>query len=529
MADETTPEVPATETQETQESHDPNGDAAALATIADVAAMATINPDEPVKLKQTVEIKDVGPCRKHVKVTVEREQIDQRFDEKYTEILRGDQPPVRGFRPRKAPRKLIEKQYRESVSEEIKTQVLMASLEQLADEQLIAPLSPPDLNPYKIKIPETGPFIYEFEIEVRPEFELPNYKGLKLRRPTHTFTDAEIAAEQKRLLEPHGQIVPKEPAVVELNDYIVADASVSFGGKEINKLQEVRIKVEKQLALSDGLADDFGAKLVGAKPGDVREVDITLSPQSGSEHLTGRKVQATFTVKDVKTTRLPELTTGLLEGVFGVSTVDGLKEFVQTVLERRLEYTQRQAARSQVLEHISAASTWELPRDMLTRQARKTLQRRVMEMKNAGMSEAQIQGRRRLIEQDSVKNTEAALKEHFVLQKIADVEKIEIDDDDLDREIERIAYQAGESVRKVRARYEKDDLMEAVAADLLERRALDLILSGATYEDYEWKVEEQGDEVATISAGAAPPAEDSPALPAGDVALDDKTPETPPA
>ena len=136
MADETTPEVPATETQETQESHDPNGDAAALATIADVAAMATINPDEPVKLKQTVEIKDVGPCRKHVKVTVEREQIDQRFDEKYTEILRGDQPPVRGFRPRKAPRKLIEKQYRESVSEEIKT--LSATTESATAQQQVA-------------------------------------------------------------------------------------------------------------------------------------------------------------------------------------------------------------------------------------------------------------------------------------------------------------------------------------------------------------------------------------------------------
>ncbi len=130
----------------------------------------------------------------------------------------------------------------------------MASLEQLADDQQISPLSPPELDPYAIAIPKEGPFIYEFDIEVRPEFDLPDYKGLKLRRPTHTFTAAEVEAEQKRLLEPYGQLVPKEPPVVAPNDYITADVVISFNGKEINKLSEVRVKVDKQLALSDGVA-----------------------------------------------------------------------------------------------------------------------------------------------------------------------------------------------------------------------------------------------------------------------------------
>jgi trigger factor len=463
---------------------------------------ATATAEEPVKLKQVVEIKDIGPCKKHVKVTVDREQIDERFDEKYTELVQSDQPQVRGFRPGKAPRKLIERQYHDSVADEVKTQVLMASLEQLAEEQAISPLSPPELDPYAIVIPKEGPFIYEFDIEVRPEFELPDYKGLALRRPTHTFSPAEVEAEQKRLLEPYGQLVPKEPPVVALNDYLTADVVISFNGKEINKLDEVRIKVEKQLALSDGIAADFGARMVGAKPGDVRDVEIELSQELGAEQLRGRKVQAKFAVKDVKTVRPPELTRELLENVFAVSTPEGLTEFVQTILERRLEYTQRQAARKQVLEKLATAANWELPQDLLRRQARKTLQRRVMEMKNAGMSDEQIKGRRRVLEQDVLKNTAAALKEHFVLQKIAEVEKIEIEDEDLDTEIERIADQSGESFRKVKARMEKEDLMEALATDLLERKALDLVLSSATYEDYEWKADEQGSEVATVEAGA---------------------------
>jgi trigger factor len=446
---------------------------------------------------------------------VDRKQIDERFDEKFSELTLSDQPQVRGFRPGKAPRKIIEKRYYESVSEEVKTQVLMASLEQLAEEQSIAPLSPPELDPNAIEIPKEGPFVYEFDIEVRPEFDLPDYKGLKLRRPVHTFAEAEVAKEKKRLLEPYGQLAPKDgdPPVVAIDDYVTADVVITYAGRELNRLQEVRFKVEKQLALSDGIAEDFGAKLSGAKPGDVRTVDITLSQELGTEALRGRKVEATFTVKDVKVVRPPELTRDMLEEVFGVSTPEAFDELVKTVLERRLEYTQRQEARKQVLEQIAASADWELPQDMLRRQARKTLARKMMEMKNAGMSDQQIAGRRRVLEQDVIRSTAAALKEHFVLQKVAEVEKLEITDDEIDDEVDRLADQSGESPRKVRARLDKEDLMEALATDLLERKALDLVLSTATFEDYEMSPEEraaQSEEVATVSAQAAPEAEAPP-------------------
>jgi trigger factor len=494
MADEETKTTPVADAQPTE---------------ADLAAAAAAMAEEegPIKLQQTVEINDIGPCKKHVKVTVDRGAIDKRFDERFTELTLSDQPQVRGFRPGKAPRKMIEKQYYDSVADEIKSQVLMASLEQLAEDQSISPLSPPEFDPTLLNIPKEGPFVYEFNIEVRPEFELPEYKNMKLRKPIHTYTKDEIEAEKKRLLEPHGQRVPKEPPVVELFDIVAADVNIAFNGKEINKLEEVQVKVEPQLALSDGVAENFGAKMKGAKPGDVRTVDIMLSQETSVEQLRGATVQATFTVKDVKTTRLPELTREFLENFFGVSTPEGFDELINSVLERRLEYMQRQSARKQVLEHIAAASSWELPQDMLRKQVRKTLHRKVMEMKNAGMSDEQIQGRRRLLEQDALKSTADALKEHFVLQKIAEVEKIEIEQDDIDEEIDRIAEQSGESFRRVKARLEKEDLMEAVAADLLERKALDLILSSATYEEYELKSEEQQGEVATVEAQAVPQSE----------------------
>ena len=479
--------------------------------MADDTDTPVATADAPVKLPQQVQITDAGPCKKHVKVTVDRAAIDARMDEKFTELTASHPAQVPGFRPGKAPRKIVEKKFFKEVAADVKTEVLMASLEQLAEEQTLSPLSPPELDPDAVVIPEEGPMVYEFDIEVRPEFDLPDYKGLQLRKPTHAFTDTDVTKEAKRVLEPYGQIVPKDGPVLP-DDIVTADVVIKKDGKELNKLTEVRVKVEKRLALADGVAENFAKQMAGAKPGDTRTVDITLSQQVGSDALKGASVQAGFTVKEVKTVRLPEMTPELL-AEFGVISEDQFNEVIRIRLERYLEYVQRQAARQQVLLKLAGDAKWDLPRDLLVRQARKTLARKVMEMRKAGMSDDQIAGRQRMLEQDAVKSTAAALKEHFVLQKIAEVEKLEIEDADIDAEIDAIADQTGESPRKVRARMEKDDLIEALATELLERKALDLVLSSATYEEYELSPAEKDEgEVATVDASAVreEPAGESP-------------------
>ncbi|HEY8505299.1 MAG TPA: trigger factor [Gemmataceae bacterium] len=478
--------------------------------------------EAPEALPQTVEITDAGPCKKHIKVTVDRKAIDQRFDEKYTELVKSDSSHVRGFRPGKAPRKIVERRFRKEVTDQVKTEVLMASLEQLATDNKVNPLSPPDLDPNTIEIPDDGPLVYEFDVEVRPEFELPNYKGLKLRRPVHEFTDAEVEREVRRVLEPSGQIVPKpgkdgaEP-VVELDDIVTADVTMRLGDQVLNELKEVRVKVDKRLVLADGVAEKFDKKLAGAKVGEQRKVDIVLSQDLGNPALRGKTIEGIFTIKDIKTVRPPELTEEFLKSEFGVSNAEQFRELVRAALDRRLEYLQRQTAREQILQHIAEASDWQLPQDLLRRQAQRTLARRVMEMRNAGMSEDQIRARSRLLSQDVLRSTAAALKEHFVLQKIAEVEKIEITDDDIDDEIERIAARSGESPRRVRARLEKEDMIEVLATELLERKALDLVLGTAEYEEYELNPEEDEGEAATVEAEAVPgsteerPPEEAPA------------------
>jgi trigger factor len=452
------------------------------------------------KLAQTVEIKDVGPCKKHIKVSIDRGDIDQLMEAKYKELM--PEANVAGFRPGKAPKQLVIKRFQKDVADQVKGELLLASMEQLAEDHDIAPLSRPDFDPFKVEVPKDGPLVYEFEVEVRPQFDLPDYKGLKIKRPVHEFSEEEVAEEERRILAPHGQIVPKPDGKVEIGDVIVVDGTTKDGDRVLGNFKEMSIRVEKRLAFKDGVAERFAEQVQGAKAGNKRVVDITMSSHVSDVLLQGKTVQATFDIKDVKTLRLPELTHDFLH-LFGVHTPEQFHELIRVVLKRRLEYLQRQSARQQIMEHIGASANWDLPQDLLQRQARRAMHRRIMEMRSEGLSENEINSRLRMLQQDIVLSTAQALKEHFVLQKIAEVEKIDIDEEDIDDEIDRMAQQAGESPRRVRARLEKEDMMEALAAEIIERKALDAILDRAEYNDVPLKKEDEAP-VATVEEQAVP-------------------------
>ncbi len=447
----------------------------------ETAADETAATDEqPKKLHQTVEMHDVGPCKKHIKVTVERSDIDTLMDEKFSELVVDAN--VAGFRPGKAPRRIIERRYQRDVSEQVKNQVLLQSLEQLADDNDVAPLTAPDIQPSKIDIPKEGPLVYEFEVEVRPDFDLPNYRGLKLKRPVRTFTDEDILQEEKRILAPYGQLVPKPEGNAEIGDYLIVDMTSRCGARLLGKVKEATIRIDPRLALKDGVAENFAEQVKGVNAGDSRTVEIVLSDAVADPALRGVKIEATMDIKEVKSMRLPELTHEFLHN-FGVHSAPQLRERIRVMLERRLEYEQRQSAREQVLDTITAAQQWQLPQELLIRQARRALSRRIMEMRSAGMAEEEIVARQRLLQQDIVKSTAQSLKEHFVLQKIAEVEKVDVDENDINDEIDRIAALNNESPRRLRARMEKEDLLEALAVEIIERKSLDLILQSADYED----------------------------------------------
>ncbi|MCA9027852.1 MAG: trigger factor [Planctomycetaceae bacterium] len=436
---------------------------------------------EEYKMALEVAIETVGPCKKHVRVTVPREGIDRIQQDAVSELMVSAEVP--GFRKGFAPEKLIERRFKDEIGEQVKQKVLMHSLEQLADEQDLDPINEPNIDIESIDIPEEGDFEYEFDVEVRPEFDLPNYKGLKIERPVREITDADVDAYELEFLEQYGHQEPTDDAAA-LGDYVIVSATFASKDKVVRKFDELSLRVRPTLRFQDAEIDGFDELMIGAKPDDVRETELTISIEANNIEMRGEPVRATFKVLDIKRLVMPELDDKFFERI-GVSDAEQLKNEIRNMLERQTTYQQRQTTREQVLNQITASADWDLPEDLVRKQTENALRREILEMRQAGFTSREIQARENDLRQRSISMTRQNLKEHFVLDRIAEEEGIEVTPSEIDMEIAIMAMQAGENPRRVRARLQKSGMIENLDAQIRERKAVDVIIEHAQFEDVE--------------------------------------------
>ncbi|MEX0938183.1 MAG: trigger factor [Pirellulales bacterium] len=465
---------------------------------------------EPLHLD--VKVESPSACERHVTVTIAREDIDRYFDEAYSELMPTATVP--GFRPGRAPRKLVEGRYRKDISNQIKGSLLMDSLEQISEEQEFTAISEPDFDLDAIEVPEEGPMTFEFNIEVRPEFDLPEWKGLKVERPVKEFTDEDVDRRVEQILARFGSLTPYDgPA--EKGDYLTVTVTTHHDGQELSVAREEVVRVLGELSFRDGRLKDFDKLMVGVKPNETRKAEIELTEDAPNEDLRGKKVEARFEVLEVKKLKLPELTEEFLGEMGDFESVKDLRAAVRADLERQLEYHQQQRVRRQITSALVASATWDLPQQMLRRQSARELQRTVLELRRSGFSEAEIRARENELRQNSAQSTAAALKEHFILERIAEEESIDVEPEDYDREIVLIAMQSGESTRRVRAQLEKRGMMDVLRNQILERKVIELVRSHAQFKDEPLKQDDADVETMDVAAGGGEDESDIPAVKQG--------------
>ncbi len=431
------------------------------------------------KLSLEVKVEKTGPCKRHVSVKVPRKDLDFYYEAALKDLVKNAAVP--GFRAGHVPRKLVEKRFKKDVSDHVRQQILVDSLEQLAAEHDLDAINEPDLAVADLILPETGDFEYEFNVEVRPEFDLPNYKGLTIKRPVKTFGDEDVNDYLKRLLTSFGSYSPVDHPV-EAGDSVRADITITYQGEMLGRHADRQIAVKPTLALADAELKGFDELVKGAVPGDKRVGEATVSLEAADVEMRGEKVQIAFEILEVLSRGDAELNESLLS-TFGAESEDGLRSSIRETLERQLKYTQRQSARTQVLEKITESANWDLPESLVRRQVENAMRRELLEMEQAGYAPEAIRARENELRQNAISNTRKALKEHFVLDKIATDEKLDVTPEDMETEIYMMAMQRGENPRRIRARLEKQGLMENLAAQILERKAIDIVLDSATYED----------------------------------------------
>ena len=461
------------------------------ATTAEVGAEAA---EAKYKMSLEVEMKNVGPCRKHVRIKVPRVDIDHYQQVAVKEV--SNSAAVPGFRVGRVPLKLIERRFRKELSDQVRQRILLESLEQLADDKSLDAIGQPNFDIESLEIPEEGDFEYEFDVEVRPEFDLPNYSGLQIKRPTRKITEEDVQGYKERFLAQYGTFTPKD-APAEPGDFITADIAFSHPGQTLRHMEDLSLQLRPKLRFQDAELAGFDTLLAGAVPGATRTAQVMISAETETVEMRGEAVTAVFTVKEVKTRRLPELNREFLDRI-GFEAEEDLETEILSMLNRQTQYEQRQSTRQQVMAKITESAKWELPEDLVRKQVENALHREILEMQQAGFTTADIRARENELRQNTLSSTLQALKEHFVLDKIAETEKIDVTPVDIEAEIQMMAIQRGENPRRVRARLQKSGVIENLEAQIRERKAVDFILKHAEFVDVPMP-ETNNDQIESVS------------------------------
>jgi trigger factor len=323
---------------------------------------------------------------------------------------------------------------------------------------------------------------FEFALEVRPEFELPAWKGLSISRPAREITAADVEEALAGHLRERARFVPHDgtPAA---GDLIVAKLVFKDGDRVLSEAEEAEIIVRDRLSFADAELPGFAKLVAKAKPGTTVSATVKVSDEAAVEDVRGKDVTMELTVLDVKRLELPELTPTLLEELGGFESADALKDAVRKQLEGQLEWHRRKQVRQQVASALTASASWDLPPSLLRRQAQRELERAILELRRSGFDDDSIRRYVNELRQSVMASTARALKEHFILERIAEEEGIADTAADYDEEIRAVAAQSGESPRRVRASLERRGLMDVLRNQIIERKTIDLVTSHASFKD----------------------------------------------
>lgn len=446
--------------------------------LASPASSGDDAAQQPLKLD--IAIDTLSACERRVRVSIPREDIDR-----YRDLAIGEMMPAAmlpGFRPGRAPRRLVSSRFKSELSDQIRSKLLADAMTQVSDQEKLSPISEPELDVNAVIVPADGPMTFEFKIEVRPEFEMPEWKGLAIRRPSREISAADVDESLTNLLRERARFVP-HAGPAKLGDLVVANLRFLDGEAVLSEAADLELIVRPRLSFADGELMGFDALVAKARVGTPITGSLKVSDEAAVESLRGKEITLELTLVDVKQLELPELSPELLSEIGSFESPDELRTAVQKQLENQLEWHRRRQVRQQVSSALTASASWDLPPDLLRRQSLRELERAILELRRSGFDDDSIRRHVNELRQSVMGSTASALKEHFILERIAEDQSISDIAADYDEEIRAIAAQSGESPRRVRANLEKRGLMDVLRNQIIERKTIDLITSHAKFTD----------------------------------------------
>lgn len=460
-------------------------------------------------------------CAARLRVEIPSNQLK----EERLKIIRafGNQARIRGFRPGKVPRTVIEKRFGEQISAELEQRMMQNALNEAAEKEdlRIINANPPE---DAVHHPD-GTLAFSSVLTIAPEFELPEYKGISLEIPDRSITEEDIQNELQNIRTRYADYSDVTDRPVKSGDFAVIDYKSQLDGKPTEEAvgqavgylgggDDYWLKME-----DDSILPGFSKALEGSNMGEERDFSCTVPEEFPIEELRGLELDFHVTIKGIKEQKLPELTDELAAEILPGSDVKGLTEMIQGNLEQQLNQQIEEFKVSQLLEKLTSMVQFELPPELLKAETQGQADEMVERGLGSGMSEDEIEGRQEEIFSAATQRAQTNLKTDFLLQRIAEAEEIQLTQEELANRVAAMANQAKKPIKAFAEELQKSDRLRGLQHSMLLSKTIDFLLEHAKVDGIDSAAGEHAaddDSVTETGKMEADPENQSPETPSPD-------------
>ena len=463
------------------------------------------------ELKEAIVVQreELGGLRLKLTVTVPRETVDARMGKEFAELKREANVP--GFRKGHAPLKLVEKRFGTDVGEQLKGQLVGSGYLAAVEKEGLKPLGDPlvwvkvkedrvgdDAKPRSVHVdklmaldqaldhiptPKDEPFTFSCEMEIKPDFELPNLEKIRVDRPAVAIDDEDVDVEIDRLRMMRGTFVPVEKGPIKANDLLYVSMKASIDGEVFASEENMDLPARDSQIKGIPLPG-LGDAVTGKKLGDTIEFEATVPEDFENLAARGKTAKFEFTVREIKRLEMPELDKEFVESV-GFESEKELRSEMRKAMESRLGQVIQSKMQEQVADYLVNETKLEIPEGLSSRQTERALARRMIEMYQSGIPQTEIVQKVDELRGRAREQVVRDLKLYFILERIAEDRNIEVGEERLNGAIAQIAQRTNRRFDRVRDDLSKGDGLSTLYLRLRDEMVLSDLLNSATITETE--------------------------------------------
>jgi trigger factor len=412
-------------------------------------------------------------CKKELIIEVPEEAATReaaKITDQYARLAR-----IPGFRPGHAPRTLVGKRYREEIRSEVVQALVPKYFEESVRDQNFVIASDPRFE--DLQFEEGQPIRAKATFEVYPEIELKDYKGLEVEEdsPEVTESDVDDAVERLRQNAATFEVIEDRPAAD--GDYLM----VSYQGQDLIDSGSEPIEVREGLVHlgGKGTLPAFTENLRGSRPGDVREFEINYPDDFPTKRLAGKRLRYRAEVQSIKKKVLPLVDDELAKSVSDFSTLADLRQSVRGDLERKKQGAVKESVRRKLFDKLVASYDFPVPESLVETQLRRKLERAAAGVVAQGIDPRTVDIDWRGLRDEMKPDAEREVRGSLVLKKVAEAEKIDVTEEEIDEAVREVAQEVEESPAALKTRLTREDGLARLKSSRLSQKVLDFIYSNA--------------------------------------------------